>query len=74
MQVLRADPLIPGSGQEHEFRAGTVCQLMQPGINQEISGLPEYLAALNAAWLNESAMLFRRKYCYNGSHADSSCA
>lgn len=28
-----------------------------------------YLAALNAAWLNESATLFRRKYYHNGSHA-----
>ncbi|WP_429927028.1 phage portal protein [Achromobacter xylosoxidans] len=60
---------LPSSGQEHEFRAGTVCQLMQPDINQEIYGLPEYLAALNAAWLNESATLFRRKYYLNGSHA-----
>ncbi|MFY3170796.1 phage portal protein, partial [Achromobacter xylosoxidans] len=60
---------LPSSGQEHEFRAGTVCQLMQPDINQEIYGLPEYLAALNAAWLNESATLFRRKYYHNGSHA-----
>ena len=42
---------------------------MQPDINQEIYGLPEYLAALNAAWLNESATLFRRKYYHNGSHA-----
>lgn len=70
MQVLRADPFILGSGQEHEFRAGTVCQLMQPDINQEIYGLPEYLAALNAAWLNESATLFRRKYYHNGNHAE----
>ena len=42
---------------------------MQPDINQEIYGLPEYLAALNSAWLNESATLFRRKYYLNGSHA-----
>lgn len=60
---------VPSSGQEHEFRTGTVCQLTQPDINQEIYGLPEYLAALNAAWLNESATLFRRKYYLNGSHA-----
>ncbi|MFR0436515.1 phage portal protein, partial [Escherichia coli] len=32
-------------------------------------GLPEYLSALNSAWLNESATLFRRKYYENGAHA-----
>ncbi|WP_281391147.1 phage portal protein [Niveibacterium microcysteis] len=32
-------------------------------------GLPEYLSALNSAWLNESATLYRRKYYLNGSHA-----
>ena len=32
-------------------------------------GLPEYLAALNSAWLNESSTLFRRRYYENGSHA-----
>jgi len=42
---------------------------MQPDPNQEIYGMPEYLAALNSAWLNESATLFRRKYYLNGSHA-----
>lgn len=61
--------LVPSSGQEHEFRTDTVCQLTQLDINQEIYGLPEYLAALNAAWLNESATLFRRKYYLSGSHA-----
>lgn len=42
---------------------------MEPDINQEVYGLPEYLGALHAAWLNESATLFRRKYYENGSHA-----
>lgn len=55
--------------QEHEFRPGTVFHMREPDINQEIYGLPEYLAALNSAWLNESATLFRRKYYKNGSHA-----
>jgi len=31
--------------------------------------LPEYLSALNSAWLNESATLYRRKYYQNGAHA-----
>lgn len=46
-----------------------VVQLREHDINQEVYGLPEYLAALNSAWLNESATLFRRKYYLNGSHA-----
>jgi len=60
---------VPSTAQEHEFAAGSVFQLVQPDINQEMYGLPEYLAALNSAWLNESATLFRRKYYLNGSHA-----
>ncbi|QQB38182.1 phage portal protein [Achromobacter deleyi] len=57
------------SGQQHEFRQSTICQLAQPDINHEVYGLPEYLAAFNAAWLNKSATLFWRKYYLNGSHA-----
>ncbi len=60
---------VKGWGEEHEFKKGSVFHLMEPDINQEIYGLPEYLAALNSAWLNESATLFRRKYYQNGSHA-----
>jgi len=46
-----------------------VFHLIEPDINQELYGLPEYLSALNSAWLNESATLFRRKYYQNGAHA-----
>lgn len=53
----------------HEFEAGSVFHLMEPDINQEVYGLPEYLGGLHSAWLNESATLFRRKYYENGSHA-----
>lgn len=53
----------------HEFTPGRVFHLMEPDINQEVYGLPEYLGALHAAWLNESATLFRRRYYENGSHA-----
>lgn len=60
---------INGWQQEHEFEAGSVFHLMEPDINQEVYGLPEYLGALHAAWLNESATLFRRRYYENGSHA-----
>ncbi|WHU84796.1 phage portal protein [Pantoea agglomerans pv. betae] len=53
----------------HEFSAGSVFHLLEPDINQELYGLPEYLSALNSAWLNEAATLFRRKYYQNGAHA-----
>ncbi|GGY03910.1 phage portal protein [Paludibacterium paludis] len=58
---------VPGTSLEREL--GEVFHLLEHDINQEIYGLPEYLAALNSAWLNESATLFRRKYYLNGSHA-----
>lgn len=53
----------------HEFAPDTVFHLLEPDINQEIYGLPEYLSALNSAWLNEAATLFRLKYYKNGAHA-----
>ncbi|UTH73360.1 phage portal protein [Chromobacterium sp. IIBBL 290-4] len=59
---------VPGFDQE-QLLAGHVLHLMDADINQEVYGLPEYLAALQSAWLNESATLFRRKYYLNGSHA-----
>lgn len=43
--------------------------LKETDIDQEIYGKPEYISALQSAWLNESATLFRRKYYNNGSHA-----
>lgn len=43
--------------------------LQEPDINQELYGMLEYLSALNSAWQNESATLFRRKYYQNGEHA-----
>ncbi|MFW2151846.1 phage portal protein [Acinetobacter gyllenbergii] len=54
---------------EHEFAKGSVCQIKTLDVDQEIYGTPEYLSALQSAWLNESATLFRRKYYNNGSHA-----
>lgn len=60
---------VKGWKDEHEFKRGAVFHLMEPDINQEVYGLPEYLSALNATWLNESATLFRRRYYKNGSHA-----
>lgn len=58
---------VPSYNQERQL--DNVIHLMEHDINQEVYGLPEYLAALNSAWLNESATLFRRKYYLNGSHA-----
>lgn len=53
----------------HSFAPGSIFHLLEPDINQELYGIPEYLSALNSAWLNESATLFRRKYYQNGAHA-----
>lgn len=60
---------VPGFRQEHEFKRGAVLQVMKPGLDQEIYGLPDYICALQSAFLNEAATLFRRKYYLNGSHA-----
>lgn len=46
---------------------------MEPNLNQEIYGMPEYLCAISSALLNKSATLLRRKYYINDSHAVSSC-
>lgn len=55
--------------EEYEFAKGDIFHLFEPDINQDIYGLPRYLSALQSAWLNESATLFRRKYYLNGAHA-----
>lgn len=55
--------------QPHEFTKGGIFHLMEPDLIQEIYGLPEYQSAIPSALLNESAILFRRKYYINGSHA-----
>ncbi|MDH1404369.1 phage portal protein [Pseudomonas sp. GD03817] len=60
---------VRGWRDDYEFRAGSICHLRVADINQEVYGLPEWLPALQAALLNESATLFRRKYYQNGSHA-----
>lgn len=60
---------VTGWGKEHEFYKGTVFQLREASVDQEIYGLPEWLSSLQSALLNESATLFRRKYYNNGSHA-----
>lgn len=56
-------------GNIHEFRPGSVHQLQQPDVLQEVYGIPEWLAALQSGLLNENATLFRRRYYLNGAHA-----
>lgn len=60
---------LTGFQREHWFRPGSVMQLAQPWLDQEIYGVPEYLSALQSAFLNEGATLFRRRYYINGAHA-----
>ena len=57
------------STQPYQFTPGNMFHLMEPDLNQEVYGLPEYLSAIPSTLLNESATLFRRKYYLNGSHA-----
>lgn len=54
---------------DHRFEPGTIFQLQQPDVAQEIYGVPEWLSALQAGLLNENATLFRRRYYINGAHA-----
>lgn len=60
---------VTGWKTEHEFAKGSIFHLMEPDVHQEVYGVPEYLSALQSAWLNEAGTLFRRKYYLNGSHA-----
>lgn len=53
----------------YEFEQDAIWHLQAPDINQEVYGVPQYVSALQSAWLNESATLFRRRYYLNGSHA-----
>lgn len=61
--------MVQNGADVHEFDPGSVFHLREADIHQEIYGLPEWMAALQAALLNESATLFRRRYYLNGSHA-----
>lgn len=60
---------VHGWNEDMEFPEGSIAHIMEPDIDQDIYGVPDYLGSLQAAWLNESATLFRRKYYENGSHA-----
>lgn len=56
-------------GTIHEYEAGEIFHYIEHDAKQEIYGRPEYMSALQSAWLNESATLFRRRYYDNGTHA-----
>ncbi|WP_435605897.1 phage portal protein [Pseudomonas knackmussii] len=60
---------VRGWNDEHEFTRGSVFQLREADVNQEIYGIPEWFCALQSALLNEAATLFRRRYYSNGAHA-----
>lgn len=60
---------VPNYVESSEFAAGSVYQVMESDISQEIYGIPDYVASMNSSLLNESATLFRRRYYENGSHA-----
>ena len=60
---------VQGVRNEQEFKRGVLWHLIEPDVNQEIYGLPEYIGAIQSALLNEASTLFRRRYYLNGSHA-----
>jgi PBSX family phage portal protein len=60
---------VPNHRDEQTISAELVHHLKECDINQEIYGLPDYVASMNSSLLNESATLFRRRYYENGSHA-----
>lgn len=60
---------VPDLMRKEELPTGRVLHVMEPDIDQEVYGLPDYLGSMQSAWLNESATLFRRRYYLNGSHA-----
>lgn len=60
---------VPNWSERIEFDEGSIIHLLEPDINQEVYGVPDYLGALQSIYLNENATLFRRKYYLNGSHA-----
>ena len=60
---------IPSCKTEEQYKPGSIFHLKEYDVNQEIYGIPDYVASMNSSLLNESATLFRRRYYENGSHA-----
>ncbi len=63
---LGQDPLAP---ELHHFAPGSICHLLEPDVNQELYGVPEWLPTIESALLNEASTKFRLRYYRNGSHA-----
>lgn len=55
---LQTFGFMPRWGEVHTFRKGSICHIMEPDVDQEIYGVPQYLASLQASLLNESAALY----------------
>ncbi|NNC24274.1 phage portal protein [Salinisphaera sp. USBA-960] len=60
---------LPTYWDRSELPYGRVVHFLEPDVDQDIYGVPDYLGSLQSVWLNESATLFRRRYYLNGSHA-----
>ena len=52
----------------YDYKGEEIIYLAESDFRQEIYGLPEYMGALNAVWLKESSLLFKRRYYENGAH------
>src|SRR5699024_3600102 len=59
---------VPDYLRKQELDGERIIHILVPDIDQNVYGVPDYIGALQSAWLNESATLFRRKYYLNGSH------
>lgn len=68
-RVTRDGAVVLHDGEEYRIAGPDVLHLMETDISQEIYGMPGYTAALQSAFLNEAATLFRRRYYLNGTHA-----
>lgn len=52
-----------------KYKKDKIIHLLEPDINQEVYGKPDWLAVVTSALLNHSASRFRLRYYENGSHA-----
>ena len=50
------------------YYAADVVHLKRYDVRQEIYGVPGYLGALDAAWLNRESTLLKRRFFTNGAH------
>lgn len=55
-------------GDHRDFTHDEMLQLQEHDTNQQIYGLPDWLAGMQPVLLNQDATLFRRRYFKNGCH------